>query len=336
MNRLDSLQFALACPTVLTSAACSCVPTAGAGAVPVSQACSAFAQAHCARLQSCSATRLATSYGDGASCQAALEQSCSDELAAPDTGNSAARTQACAQATGDWDCIDFVNGVNVPSSCAQVSGQLVNGQACTYSSQCQSSFCAIATYAACGVCAPLPFPGDRCANLSSCGDGMNCTTETQTCATPLQLGASCSRGHPCIASLTCLGVDNPAGASGTCVTTAATAGIECDPTRDTMSSCYREGGFACDPATLQCVAIDVVQPGQPCDGDVILCAAGGTCVASGDAGHLTCLAAAAPGESCGPGTLGPTPCAAPDHCVLPGDAPGELGVCLPLSEAACQ
>src|SRR5262249_40194972 len=143
-----------------------------------------------------------------------------------------------------WACADFLNGTNTPSACAQPTGTIARGQPCSFPGQCQTGFCAIPPGSACGLCAPVPAAGASCAELTSCGQGLECSSDTKACVVPATtVGAACGPGQPCGVGLSCVGAGT---GTGTCQTSVTQAGAACDPTTQTGAGCDRNSGLVCN------------------------------------------------------------------------------------------
>jgi hypothetical protein len=291
------------------------------------QACDAIAQARCTRLAACSTANLQIRFGDEASCEAREKLSCTNSLAAPGNGSSPTHIAACAQAIATWDCTNYLNGRNVPTACQQQTGSLATGAACAVAGQCQTGFCAIPPTAACGVCANEPALGASCAELSTCGPSVVCTTDTQTCVVLGAMGEPCGKGAPCGTGLSCVGADATTGAQGTCQPAGEMLGVVCDSAQTLNPNCDRNGGFVCNSKTKQCAALSIASGGEPC-GDVgsqnAPCGTSGLCVGASGATPGACVAAAADGAPCDT-EKGP-PCLQLARCVLSSDA-GTSGTC---------
>jgi hypothetical protein len=294
-----------------------------------------FAHARCTRLQSCSVTVLAIRYGDEATCEAREKQNSLNALAAPGNGNTPMHTEACAQAVASWSCGDFVDNVSPPLACQQQTGTVSNSQPCGFPGQCQSGFCAIVPGNACGACAAAPTAGASCAQLTTCGPGMLCTTDTQTCVVFGVSGAACGKGAPCGAGLSCVGANANTGVQGKCAASVMASGATCDPTQQTGPGCDRDGGLVCNSQSKQCASLTLSPGGQPC-GDVshqtALCSAGGTCSASSPGSAGTCTAAAADGAPCDL-VNGPA-CEGLARCIVASSG-GTSGSCHPNDASMC-
>ena len=322
----------------------------GCGADPVTlptgptalAACTALAQAECARRDACSNGFLVTrTYGDRATCVARLTDTCVTSLAAAGTAQTPTRVQACAAAYPAIACVDYLNG-NLPGDCASQSGSLAAGAACRYNSQCQSAWCAVQTGAACGVCGSQPMAGASCngtgATVGCGGRGLTCVGESDgaagTCAALVAMGATCDAAHPCGAGLSCRPVATTA-MNRTCEPAGATVGAACGGAMN--AGCDNAVGLACNTMSRTCQPITFVAAGAACgvlpDGGFAVCTNGGDCL-----GYTlttlrgTCRAAAAVGAACDR-AAGPY-CATPASCVTTGA--GTAGTCQLPSATTCR
>jgi hypothetical protein len=302
-----------------------------------SQACGAVAAARCARLQACAPNTLLSNYGSTSACETSFTTSCVNALAAPSNGNTAANTEACAQAIPGWACADYQNDQNIPTPCQQQKGALASGTSCAFNGQCQSGYCQIPLYGRCGTCEAQPTAGTDCSNLANCGPGLECTEDTKTCVVPQGSGKPCAPGMPCGYELSCVGANADAGTMGTCMAAGTTAGVTCDPKLEAAGGCAEGQGLFCDGVTKTCQAYAIASGGEPCgavDGGAAECTGASRCVRGADGGPRTCVAPAAEGNGCvTPGNDGPG-CLAPDKCVVTVDG-GTSGTCLQTTAAAC-
>jgi hypothetical protein len=320
--------------SVAAVVACSTGSGPVASGVTAAQACADNAQQRCLRLQACSPTDVALRYGSETDCETRETTDCTDSLAEPLAGNTAAAVEACAGAYAAWACDEYLTGQNPPAACRQQLGPIANGGPCAIDGQCQTGFCAIAPGASCGTCTNLPKPGMSCSGLTSCGPALTCTRDTLDCVSPAARGAACGKGAPCAIGLTCVGADASPGATGTCEASGESAGVACDPLAKSGPGCDRNAGLACGGTSKSCEAVGVAAAGQPCGADVggqtVLCAAEGVCTGAGGSNPGTCTAAAADGDACdavhGPG------CILPARCVGSG---GTAGTCQYSGAQAC-
>jgi hypothetical protein len=269
----------------LLNAACSS-SSAGGGGPSADQACDDSAHAVCTKMQSCGPANLEVVYGDEPTCEERVKSSCLNGLAAASTGATSGQTEGCAQAYASYACPDYLNRTNIPSACRQVTGSVPTGGACEFAAQCQTGFCAIVPGSACGTCASTPKEGDSCAQLTSCGQTLTCTTDTLVCTTFAAQGQACGAGEPCGAGLSCV-APGGAGTARTCQPAGAQVGAACDGSAKTGPSCDYAIGLYCDGRTKQC-AQTTYATGGPCGYDVdagalVQCTAGscqsGQCVA---------------------------------------------------------
>ena len=294
----------------------------------VTQACTDYASARCARIQSCSPTAMQTHYGDVGTCVSLLIQSCLNGAAAPSTGTTVAELETCVSHVSAWGCHDIIVNKNPPSQCITPPGGLATGAACAFPQQCQSAFCAIVPGAACGVCATAPAAGAPCANLTNCGQDLSCTS-ANTCEPYAATGGACNGVFPCSPGLTCVGASGAT--KGTCQTSATTAGAGCG---SSGPSCDVWAGLACNSASLQCAPLVLGGNGDQC-GYVNLqnsACLDGLC--AGIVGSMpgTCVQYPAIGGSCDL-VSGPS-CFVPVRCVAAGDG-GTAGTCQIADATMC-
>ena len=296
-------------------------------------ACKDVVAARCQRLAACSTADLSKRWADEMTCEARQLIQCDASLSAKDTGATAATVTACASAIPAESCPQFL-GVDPADACLPATGTRAIGAACEYSGQCQSSFCAVASDAVCGTCAPVPAAGDSCAQ-SGCGPTMVCVASTMTCQVPVAAQGSCSADLPCAVGYACVGASAATGVMGTCTAEVEAAGSPCDPKRATGPDCDADAGLTCDATTSMCVAQPIVAAGQACgnvSGVQTRCAAGATCIKPTGSQTGTCTAPAADGAACdtvaGPG------CLYPAKCVV-GSAGGTAGTCELPGDPSC-
>jgi hypothetical protein len=301
----------------------------GSGEAPgvtAAQACADNAHQRCTQLQACSATDVELRYGSEADCETRETYSCTMALSELLNGNSSGAIEACASAYTGWACPDYLNDQNIPQACQQQLGPVVNGGACAIDGQCQSGFCAISPASACGTCSNLPKPGDSCAQLTACGPGLTCTTDTFTCVAFGVRGAACGKGSVCGVGLSCVG--------GICKPEGETVGAACDPTGKTGAGCDRNSGLVCNSMSKTCQTVVVAAGGQPCGNDVgsqpAYCEAAGICTGATGTTPGTCTAAAADGAACDTVT-GPF-CVIPARCIGNG---GTAGTCQYSGAQSC-
>jgi len=303
---------------------------------PGDLACSDLAEVRCARQVSCSnGSILSRIYGDLATCQTRLADSCNADRMAPSTGETPSKIESCVIAYGDISCADlFAN--NLPAACVFL-GKRPMGAGCSFGVQCASGFCSGDKTSACGHCGPPPAAGASCLS-SNCADGQTCVSRTSMCQEVPASGMPCDiNSLPCGSDLYCAG--NSDGAKGSCMPALQSGGAPCG---GPLPGCDSQLGLSCGGITSarSCGADVYAGDGQPCgpltDGTTAVCAAGGECYSpsgvalSGVIG--TCKAAAADGQPCD-AVFGP-PCLTPARCIFSGDA-GTSGVCVLVAAVDC-
>jgi hypothetical protein len=303
----------------------------------VSQACTDRATQYCSRLAACSQERVQQLYGDQPTCVSRQTANCTASLGAPSTGSTPETVEACSQAYAAWDCGDFLSGLNTPSACVQKTGSLATGSPCAAPAQCQTGFCAIVPGASCGVCAATPASGASCAQLTTCGQGMDCTSDTQTCVVEGGQGATCGKGAPCAELFSCQGANDSKGVTGTCQSSLTQPGATCDSTQQTTPACDRNALLTCNTQSKTCSTLVLAAGGQPCgtndvNDQTAVCSANGVCTGASTGTPGTCTAAAADGAECdltnGPG------CMELARCIVTSDG-GTAGTCQTLNPSAC-
>lgn len=260
-------------------------------------------------------------YGDVATCQRRMTDNCVAALRARDTGNSAAAVRDCAAAIPSATCDAFEGGT--VAACAPKAGARMNGAACTYSAQCQSTFCQLTRGTGCGTCAAPSKAGDACATVT-CSRGFTCAAN-DTCQPDGALSATCGRDLPCGYGLSC--VTPMRAMSGTCQTAVSTVGAACDPRRETGPGCAAWARLTCDATSRTCVDEPLAQPGQPCGvigGVVTGCAGAATCIGASGMTPGSCKALALEGQPCDT-TAGPA-CMSPARCIT-GGGTATAGTC---------
>jgi hypothetical protein len=295
------------------------------------QACNDVAAARCQQMQKCNPQGLSNTYGDLTTCESRQSATCVSNLAAPQTANTPAHTEACAVAVPGESCSDFELG-NVASACMPPAGPRAAGSACSVSGQCASAYCLIPRTEACGICSPAPTVGASCAN-NGCGPGLLCDNTTLQCVTPVAIAGSCVNSSVCAPGSTCLG--NTPTAPGTCVALLESVGASCD-VPDGGTRCDGRQGLYCNvPEGRVCARIANAASTQECgtvDGGVIDCSAGGFCQTLGTSKSGTCVAPGGDGAACdtdvGPG------CAVPARCVL-AVVGGTSGTCQTTTPSVC-
>jgi hypothetical protein len=310
----------------------------------IAQACANLAAARCSQRSNCSrpdgtlgpGVDLLETYGDLPTCLAREALACRNELAAPRTGNSAAKVVACVAAFTTFSCADFFD--NVPPAACAPTGSRAEGAPCTFDSQCESGACAGAVEGVWGTCGHPAVLGQDC-SATRCAHGERCLAGARVCAAPGLAGDACDRTHPCDRGLACAS-DSGATTTGTCRPAGTSAGASCSAT---SAGCDGTRGLACGgpdgartcrpvgfagataaPDGGLTAAGDGGAPGPTpagtaCgllpDGTRAGCVAGGCYTGAGPATDDdigTCQPHAADGEACdtrlGPGCLPPARC----------------------------
>jgi hypothetical protein len=316
----------------------------GSSGPSADDACSKFAQAECAKLQSCSNAVVADgviilrnydSLDQGAySCLTRVKNDCTNRLKAPGNGNNPTLTEQCAAAYATLSCQDFFD--NVPAAGCAPAGPRANGQQCAVAGQCASAYCSGNKTAVCGVCGDPPAAGSSCA-ASVCDHDQVCNAYSQLCMANIATGAACDGADAnqvnCESGLTCSGTVG----SKTCVTGGASEGTACG---GTGPLCLRFQGLGCEGpvGSKVCTAVALVGDSQPCgtlaDGTRADCLAGECYTATGLAQVTelgTCKQQAADGSPCDT-VLGPT-CYSGARCVT---TVGSAGVCTVPDVTSCQ
>jgi hypothetical protein len=256
------------------------------GSADAPTACSAVADAICAKGQTCGPFAISAVYGDVATCRNRVAQGCLSTIGAPSSSATAMSTTACAQSIAALSCNTVSRG-DFGAACRAVPGALTLGAACGDDSQCASTFCARAGDAICGICAAPTAAGDPCVR-GSCSAGTVCPAGQSTCITPVpgQVGAACTA----------------------------------------LEQCDLGHMVGCNTLSGRCIALTLAQAGGACGANSIVptsyavCPASGTCSAAIGG---TCSAAAADGATCStttsPGCMSPARCVG-GRCTLPAPA----------------
>ena len=332
---LSVTPFAVIGFAVVGFAVSGCGSTSGTS---VQQACSDLAAARCNQRSTCTAiagstgvgASLARVYGDMATCLQREALACKNGLAAPQTGNSPTKVEACVKAYATFSCQDFFDN-NPPADCT-ITGARANGMTCTFGGQCTSGYCQGAKTSVCGTCADMPAAGADCSD-SACGHNQRCVNADDTCESVVSLNGACDSTHPCDSGLACVG--STATMMGTCQMGGAMPGVACG-NNAAMTACDNSLGLYCaGPAgSKTCMPIALVGDGMSCgllaDGSRVDCMAGDCYTATGAATGSavgTCKASVvetAANPACDT-TLGPG-CLAPARCVVA--AGGTAGRCV--------
>ncbi len=292
-------------------------------------ACAQLAIARCMKLQTCSMSDLTRRFGDVGTCETREALACEEVQNAPDSAETPADALACGMALQASSCTDFLGNVE-PPACAVPAGPGAGG--CSFSAQCQTTFCAIGALALCGQCRDVPQVGTGCA-ASGCGPNLLCS-EDNTCQVPGKQNAPCGRPVPCANGFSCVGatMDNT---NGRCQPEIATLGGQCDFTKRNRAACNADLGLTCNLGNNQCVNLPHVAVGQPCgivNNVDTSCTAGATCQIPTGKQTGKCVAPAADGAACDSAN-GPD-CLFPSRCI-PTAPPATAGTCKFLGSMAC-
>jgi hypothetical protein len=316
------------------STACSGTSNSGSVGPSPDQACADSAHAVCSKMQTCAPANIQSAYGGESTCETRIKASCLNALAAPSTGASPSQTESCAQAYPSYACADYLNKMNIPAACQQVTGSIAAGGACEFAGQCQTGFCAIAPGGACGKCATAPMQGDSCAQLTSCGPTLTCARDMLVCTTVAAQGQACGAGEPCGTGLSCI-APGGVGTAGTCQTAGVQVGAACDGSLKTGPSCDNALGLYCDGKTKQCAQTAYATGETACGysvdaGTLVECTAGscenGACAARAtDNGACVVSDGGAATPSAG--------CLPPARCVA---TSGTSGTCQVVTASNCQ
>jgi hypothetical protein len=276
-----------------------------------SQACQAYAQAFCGRLESCTPFLLQAAYGDAATCAQRIGKGCLPALTANGSQVTPTLMVGCAAAIENQTCDEALDNQQ-PSAC-DVPGILPMWAPCGVSSQCLTGYCNM-TSGLCGSCTPRVGATARCIVDADCAASLVC--HVGTCVGPGIPGAPCGPTSPCMRTLACIAgkCAQPIPIGGPC-----SAPTDCDGTH---------GGY-CNPQTKTCAQTELAANGYPCglvatDGGTIAvaCTGGESCGRVNLKGQGTCHATAADGAPCGPdiACLAPAVCSATARCTLPNPA----------------
>jgi hypothetical protein len=243
------------------------------------QACTAFADAYCAKLQTCSTFVMNVAYGDLATCKQRWVLNCVPNFGVTGTSATPTRTSACAQSMAALTCPTFLSG-DLGTACATGAGTVAQGGPCGDDAQCASTFCARAPDAVCGTCQAATMAGDPCVQ-SSCSVSTNtvCPAGKTTCIKPVagKVGDSCI-GHE-----------------------------QCDVGHQ----------VGCNPTNSRCIALTLATAGGACGADSLFPTSVGVCPASGTCSAVLsgrCSAVGTDGASCSTSDTG-THCMPPARCV---------------------
>lgn len=350
-----SLSAILSVFNFLACSSSSTFTSTDSGTETAATACAHVAQAQCQKRETCSLGSFSNDYlyGNETDCETRVTPSCVSALSAQGTAQSPTNLDNCVKLYPNYSCTDFRD--NDPSgACVPPAGTHSNGAACGANAQCTSTFCHVAQYQTCGICADPPPAGTACDYNGDCGRDMDCAIPTGatsgTCANYVALNGTCLTGaNPCQSGLACVGDDETTTppTTGTCQTQANTVGAPCDRSRKTMANCDFQYGLTCVPTAAgssvgTCQPMTLVGPGATCGvlGSAPItgeaeCNAGGLCVKVNTTDATgTCLATAADGAACNTdATVGP-PCLSPAKCV-PTAVGSTAGTCVMPDATKC-
>ena len=279
--------------------------TVEAGPSPT-QACTQFATALCASIESCTPFALQVSYGDTSTCVERVTLACTPAFMVTGTQATPAQMESCAAAVQAETCDEAMDNPQ-PSAC-NVPGSVPLTGACGSDAQCQSGYCKPTSGSLCGTCAAHVGAGSACTVDADCSATLVCNNAT--CIGPLPVGSACSSTQPCLRDLTCI--------ASKCATP-LTLGQACAAATD----CDGKHGLYCDTKKKVCAQTQVAAAGQPCgivSGNLTACGGGASCAnISSTTGQGTCHPPASDGAPCGPSIscMPPAVCTSPARCTLP-------------------
>ena len=235
--------------------------TDGTTGPSATESCATLAHASCARISACSTFLLSVLYGDIATCEKRLAIHCQAALDAPQTGATPAGMVECANNFAQVNCSGILTG-DFGAHCPPSPGALAAGAPCGNDSQCASTFCARASDAPCGVCAPPSKAGSSCVS-GSCSAGTTCPAGGSVCVVPAsgQVGAPCKFQEDCDL-INAVGCNTM---SGSCMKLTVAQGASCGANSMLATS------YAVCPAAGVCSAslngscVKVASDGEACD-----------------------------------------------------------------------
>jgi hypothetical protein len=298
---MKTLSLALPFALVL---ACSSNPPAAE--ISSEEACIAYTKTTCEKQQECSATELATTFGDLPTCLARTKLLCLAQVSAAATSVRPSGLAACAKDQKATTCAEVLRGKSA-KTCATIPGTLGDAEACNFDAQCTSTFCKQVPGTGCGKCTKRQSVGAQCSTNSECETGSVCASGK--CVIPAVMLEACGLEKPCEGALRCI--------DKVC-TQPLTLDQDC---KDKGEVCVP--GAYCDGASFKCKAIGFAQANEACgtiQGKRVDCKASGFCptIQGG-----TCKAAAADEAGCsdleGPRCVLPASCIA-GFCKLPQQA----------------
>jgi hypothetical protein len=263
------------------------------------KACADNAGAYCTQLNTCALFLVTTQYGDELTCVARQQPGCLDALAAPGTGWTGDKLEACVTARTALDCADFLHAKPQPGAC-RVTGLIATSDACRYDEQCGTGYCRYAAGASCGNCVTRGATGAPCTASADCAGNLMCAG-AGTCQPPATATNPCSATIPCVQGLVCIG--------SVCVAPAgvATPPATCVPKNNSADCDYTQGVY-CDATTMACQPYSKAQAGDACGGSTpTVCTGDATCFQS------LCVAPADDGSTCN--AAAGLNCLAPSSCL---------------------
>jgi len=257
----------------------------------VAQACDQFATTLCSRLNGCAPFALQIFYGDMTTCASRVTLGCMRDLEVPDTNQTTTDMATCARDAANATCDDLVANA-FPVSCQIKPGLRRDGEGCGSSWQCVSTHCEKRD-GDCGVCAPRAAATGACTVDGGCMAGLVCAA--QKCVAPGALNAACGAAAPCRANLYCSATSN------TCATP---VGLGASCAGDTDACDFRQGvscNFLAAAANQKCETVAAARAGGACgivNGTVTLCIALDACPGATLTQPGACVAPAADGQQC--------------------------------------
>ncbi|MBN2573299.1 MAG: hypothetical protein JXP73_01925 [Deltaproteobacteria bacterium] len=170
-----------------------------------------------------------------------------------------AKAQACLDSIAARTCAQMLDR-DSPECEAALDGTVEMGGACVLDEDCKGKALCKSSSGTCpGQCVPLLVAGQACGEDGDCQDGLQCSGETRLCVQPAAVGQACDYGAPpCGPGLLCLGKDDDARTSGTCMTPAsALVGVQggpCDPTVGQLC----QSGLSCVAESISLVPLEIV------------------------------------------------------------------------------
>ncbi len=288
------------------------------------QACADYAKASCTQANTCTPFTVSVNFGDETACEQREALGCMSLFGIHGSTLTPAALDACAQAIMGETCVQYLDN-HQPAACS-FQGTLAAGAACGTDSQCESSYCKLATGTTCGTCATRT---SKCTADSDCPADQLCSVGN--CVTPVAPPGMCDNGaHICVRTLVCLGEQQADSGLGACGMPGG-VGASCDDPTD----CAGGTGILCDTAQGMCVAAQPATMGQSCgvvNGTLAVCTGGGLCanlMKVDDAGapvEGTCHPPAADGAPCGTGV----------NCTLPATCNPKTFTCTLPDPGSCQ